>query len=144
MGWYYYEMTHRRLWTAAAIIGLFVVVGFVLSVPHTRDAVVAPATPKETVGVPSVTLHDVFKKGLHTITGSVEAPNACATATAEASVGGTASDTQSILVAITLPADTGVCLQLPTRANFSTSVDAPAGLPITATVNGSVATTTRS
>ncbi len=131
---------HTRLLAAATIIALVVFISFVISVPRTRD-VVETATPYTETVVPLVTLRDTFKKGLHTITGSIEAPNACTSVSAEASVTGDATSTESILVAITMPVDEGVCLQLPTRTTFQTTLEAPVGLPLTVTVNGAMATT---
>ena len=136
-------MSHKRLLVSAVIITVIIITGFVFSVPHTRDIPRVPEQSKVVV-VPPVTLHDVFKKGTHTITGSVEAPNACASVTAVASLVGDASSTQSILTAISMSDDTGVCLQLPTQIKFSTTIVAPIHLPLTATVNGSAATTTSS
>lgn len=131
---------HTRLLAAATIIALVVFISFVLSVPRTRD-VVETATPHTETAVPPVTLRDTFKKGLHTITGLIEAPNACTSVSAEASVTGDATSTESILIAITMLADEGVCLQLPTSTTFQTTLEAPAGLPLTVTVNGATATT---
>lgn len=134
-------MSHTRLWVAAAIIAFIIIAGFAFSVPHTRDA--ARVSVSEGVPtVPLVTLHDVFKKGLHTITGSLLAPNACTTLTARASLRGDASSTESILIALSMPSDVGVCLELPTRVNFSTTIAAPARVPLSATVNGFAASTT--
>lgn len=133
-------MNHTRLWAAAAIIALVIGVGFAFSVPHTRDlkeAVVMLAAPV----VPVVALRDSFKKGVHTISGSIEAPNACTSVNAEAHFTSTASTTGRILVTISTLDESGVCLQLPTRIPFQTSVTAPARTPIDVTVNGSVATT---
>ncbi len=137
-------MNHTRLWTAAGIIALVVIVGFVLSVPRAGDVARTSLSQEGAAPVPAVTLRDVFKKGTHTISGSLEAPNACTAATAQASLTTDASGTESILVAIAMPLDTGVCLQVPTRVTFSTTVNAPAGLPLSVTVNGEVATTTES
>lgn len=134
-------MKHMRLGTAAGIIALVILLGFVLSVPHTRE-IAEVSQPEVTTEVPAVTLRDTFKKGVHTITGAVEAQNACATASAEASVAGDATTTESILVAITVLADTDLCLELPTRVPFQTTVTAPARLPILVTVNGAPASTT--
>lgn len=133
-------MSQKRLWIAATIIALIVVGGFVLSVPHTRDVIEAP-TGIASTSVPFVTLHDVFKKGVHTITGSILAPNVCTTVSAQATLEGTASSTENILVDISMPSDTGVCLQVPTPVTFQTTLSAPAQLPFMVTVNGSVATT---
>lgn len=134
-------MNHTRLWISAVIITFVVVVGFMLSVPHTSDVVRTPTNTAAT-SVPQVTLHDVFKKGMHTITGSLSAPNACTVVTATAAAIGSASSTESIRVAISMTEDIGVCLQLPTSKSFSTTVAAPVHLQITATVNDSLATTT--
>jgi hypothetical protein len=134
-------MNHTRLWAAATIIAIVIGISFVLSVPHTRDVPEGPVL-KSIAKVPSVTLQDIFKKGLHTITGSVEVPNACTTVSAEARiVKDEASSTDSILVAITMPTDEGICLQLPQRVVFQTTISAAADVPITATVNGMAATT---
>ncbi|MCX6787535.1 MAG: hypothetical protein NTY93_03410 [Candidatus Kaiserbacteria bacterium] len=138
-------MNHTRLLSAAVIIALVIIVGFVLSVPHTRDSALTDLSQTKTANIPTVALHDVFKKGVHTITGSLNAPNACAAITAKASLVGDASNATGILVAISMSEDTDdVCLQLPTRMNFSVTISAPASLPLTATVNGFVATTTAS
>lgn len=127
---------------AASIIAVVIIASFVLSVPHTRDIPGTSLSPTVTQSVPLVTLHDSFKKGLHTITGSIEAPNACTIVTANASIVGDATSTKSILVAISQASDAGVCLQLPIPIKFSVTISAPAELPITATVNGLSATTT--
>ncbi|OGG39934.1 hypothetical protein A2118_01130 [Candidatus Kaiserbacteria bacterium GWA2_50_9] len=137
-------MNPKRLWVAAAIIAVVIFVGFVLSVPHTRDVEETAFSQKVTTVVPFVTLHDSFKKGLHTITGSIEAPNACTDITAQAFLSGDASSPAGIVVALSMPEDSGICLQVPTRMNFSVTISAPAQLPITATVNGLAATTTKS
>lgn len=136
-------MSHTRLWIAAAIIATAIGISFLSYVPHTSDI----ALPEEEVGTkslvaPPVALRDSFKKGVHTITGSVEAPDACATAIAEASLEGDATTTRRIVVAISLVESEGVCLELPTRVLFSTTLAAPAGIPLAATVNGVAATTT--
>ena len=137
-------MSHMRLWTAAAIIAVFIFVGFVLSVPRASDGPVVSLPEEMETPIPSVTLHDVFKKGTHTITASLLAPNACATLTASSTLQSTASSTENILVAINLAADTGVCLQMPTLMKVSTTVVAPVDMPITASVNGVTASTTES
>ncbi|MFZ3043862.1 MAG: hypothetical protein WA058_02005 [Minisyncoccia bacterium] len=130
-------MKHSRLWILAGIIALIIVGGFILSVPRTRD-IESPESPSVAATVPAVTLRDSFKKGVHTITGSLMAPNACATASAEASLQGESG----ILIAVSLPEDSDICLEVPTRTTFTTTISAPARLPITATVNGETATTT--
>ncbi|MEK7113997.1 MAG: hypothetical protein AAB850_00400 [Patescibacteria group bacterium] len=134
-------MSHMRLWASAAIIAAIILIAFALSVPHTRDIEVKPL-PVAVPTVPTVALHDAFKKGLHTISGSIEATNACTPVSASAILVGNASSTRSILVALSIQSDSGICLQIPTRASFKTTISAPANLPLTITVNGSPATMT--
>jgi len=133
-------MSHKRLLIAATIIAALLAVSFFFSVPHTREvtleSVVSDATP-----APVVELRDTFKKGVHTITGSLSAPNACASVSASALLT-EASSTQAISVAVSMETDTDVCLQVPTKMNFSTTLTAPARLPLVVSVNGISATTT--
>lgn len=135
-------MSHSRLWVAATIIAGIILAGFIFLVPHTRDIAVKQSPQNEGTVTPTVALSDTFKKGVHTITGTIEAPNACTSVGVEATPVGTASSTEGILVAISMPEDTGICLQVPTTVRISTTIEAPAHLPITATVNGASATTT--
>lgn len=137
-------MRHTRLWIVATIIAGIILAGFALSVPHTRDIVSPPGLPTVSSSAPRVVLHDTFKKGIHTITGSVETPNVCTKVTVEVTLIGTASSTQTILLAILVPEDSGICLQEKSTMKFSTTLAAPAHLPIQTTVNGISATTTDS
>lgn len=134
-------MSHRRLWISAAIIALVIIVGFVFSVPHTRDIEEANRLSAEPQNAPEVSLRDSYRRGVHTITGSLIAPNACTEVSATAELLGSASTTETIAVQISMPADNGVCLQLPTRVSFETKLSAPAELPFTVLVNGAVAST---
>ena len=135
-------MNRMRLWVSAAIIAFIILVAFALSVPHTRDVKVDVELQTETENVPPVVLRDSFKKGVHTISGSFEAPNACTSVNASATLVGDVSSKESILVIISMPSDSGVCLQAPTRTSFQTTISAPANLPISVMVNGSLASTT--
>ncbi len=136
-------MSRAHLWISAGIIALVVFVAFALSVPHTHDVAMEKSS-LATSSVPVVTLHDAYKRGTHTISGSITVPNACTPVLASASLVGDASSTQSILVALTLQSDSGICLQLPTSVAFQTTLVAHASLTISASVNGAVASTTSS
>lgn len=135
-------MTHTRLWLAAGIIAIVIVLGFMLSVPHTTRDVVQKKVAAPLPAAPLVAIRDSYKKGTHTLLGTIQAPNACTTATTTATLEGDASTTQSIRLALTTTADPGVCLELPTPLKFSTTIAAPSGLPIIVTVNDVVASTT--
>lgn len=138
-------MSQKRLWIAAGIIAVVIFSGFAISVPHTvRDLVekTEVTAPKST---PVVLVKDSYKKGVHTVSGSVTAPNACHTLVASGAHMGNASTTEYIALSLTLTdSQGGVCLELPTILKFSTTVTAPQGIPITATVNGETASTTAS
>lgn len=137
-------MSHTRLWVVAAIVASAVVVSFLFSVPRTSDVAPAGELSAARSAAPAISLRDSFKKGVHTITGSVEAPDACTTASAQALLEGDTPEQQHIVVAVSLEGGEGVCLELPTRVSFSATVAAPAGIPLSATVNGAAATTTGS
>lgn len=144
MGWYYCRMKLRlsRLSTAATIIALVVIILFVLSVPHAREvprALKQNAVPAE---APTVTLRDNYKKGVHTLSGEVTAPDACTRVTAMASIVGDAANPRGIMLALTMPASSGVCLTIRTQSAFSAAISAPASLPISVTLNGVSASTT--
>ena len=136
-------MKYSRLWVLTTIIAFAILAGFVFSVPRARDGS-KPLLQDATAKVPEVVLRDSFKKGMHTISGSLMAPNACSVVTAQASLSDEASTTSEIRLELSLPEDSGLCLQVPTKESFSTTVAAPAGLPIIVTVNGVSATTTSS
>ena len=133
-----------RLWASAGIIAVIILVGFVLSVPHAREVPSSSANASAATSTPMVTVHDSYRKGVHTITGSVLAPDACTPVSVEAMVEGGVASPQGILLALTMRGDTGVCLEVPTRINISTTILAPASLPISVTVNGAAASTTSS
>jgi hypothetical protein len=133
-------MMHTRLWIVSAIIAAIILILFVLSVPHTRDIPQPAPLAEATAPAPEVTLRDVFKKGTHTITGSVQAPTPCTTLSAEASLAGDASSTSAIVIAITMPKDTGICIQQIADLPFSVTVEAPEGVPVQVSVNGAAAT----
>lgn len=135
-------MKHSRLWLSATIIALVVIGGFILSVPHTQKDDTALLSESAGADIPLVALRDSFKKGVHTITGSLEVSNACTSVSAEAVYAEDAPGTEDILVLLSLLAEPGICLQVPTRVNFTATVSAPAGLPIRVLVDGATATTT--
>jgi len=135
-------MKYSRLWVAATIIAFFVLVGFVLSVPHTKDIGKFATAENAAPPMPAVSLTDSYKKGVHTISGSLRAPNACTAVTAHASLAPDASGEDAVLVALSVTDDAGICLQVATPIYFTVTLAAPARLPVEATINGAAASTT--
>ncbi len=134
-------MSRTHLWVSAGIIALLIIIAFALSVPHTHDvgtikvATVATSTPV-------VAIRDVYKKGQHTITGSITVPDACIPVAASATLVGNASSTENILLALTFQPDSSMCLEVPTVVTFQANLPAPSSVPLIVTVNGAVASTT--
>src|SRR3989344_7409743 len=137
-------MRHTPLWIVAVIIAFAIIVSFVFSVPHTRDVGEVATQNIATASIPLVTLRDTFKKGLHTITGSITVPDACTTVSAEAITASSTDEGDSIHLMLSISEHTGVCLELPTTMLFHASVRASTGLPIIVTVNGVMASTSPS
>lgn len=134
-------MLLSRLWVPAAIIAAAIIAFFLLSAPHANAPLTPLAAETAASSTPIVTVHDAFRKGVHTLSGSLQAPDPCVIASAAATLTG-ASTSEEILLDITLPPDTDVCLQEPAAAAFSTTLTAPPGLPLHVRVNGADATTT--
>lgn len=136
-------MTHKRLWIVATLIACLIVASFLVSVLRAQNAEAPVASIISNITtVPTVTIKDSYRKGIHTINGTIIAPNACVVATADATLTSNASSTPLILLNISLPEDAGVCLQVSTPIVFSTTITAPPGLAIIAKVNGAPVTTT--
>lgn len=131
-------MTHTRLWIVATIIAGIILAAFALSVPRAKDGSLPPKVEEVQESIPAVTVRDVLRKGVHTITGSLLAPTACTTVMAIASL----VKEEYILVSIEMPKDSGVCLEEETTLSFSTTLATPNTLPIKTTVNGKEASTT--
>lgn len=134
---------NTRLALIALVIVLVLVCGFWLFTPR-APKVPTPAPARAAIAAsttPAVSLTDSYKKGVHTLSGSVMAPDACAQVTATAAFA-TSTGSQEIDLELSLPATQGVCLEVPTEAAFKTTVAAPSGLPVVVELNGVIATTT--
>jgi len=137
-------MSRMRLSLSAVIIIFIILITFAFSVPRTRDANVESFTSSATTTIPLVSVRDSYRRGVHTISGVVLAPDACRAVTASASLAGNATSVQGILVSLTVEDDSDICLELPSEVEFETTIEAAADLPITVTINGVPATTTPS
>ncbi len=135
-------MNYTRLSILATVIVGIIIAVFLLSAPHTRDVKNTTLSTVKLVSVPSIYIKDAFRKGKHTITGSITMSTPCTSLLATANATGSASTTIGILLKINMPKDTGICLQQPLKTSFSTTVIAPKSATITITVNGAIATTT--
>lgn len=133
-------MNHTRLWVVATIFVVIIVVLFAVFAPRARN-VVDDSAPRTTTTGPSVALHDVYKKGVHTISGLLQVPNPCTPISAEAVLSNN-SGIPSILVDIKSQESYGVCLERKTLAKFTATIVAPPSLPIRVQINSVLASTT--
>ncbi len=122
------------------LIGLYA-----LYIPHANlNNETAPLAEITPVPAPPVFLKDAYRKGEHTISGSLLAPTACTTLTATANVSPSAASStpETITITLLMPPDTGVCLQQLTKMSFTVSATAAADALFHVLVNGQVASTT--
>lgn len=139
-------MHTMRVWSPAVIIAAVLIIGFVLSVPRVRDLGGKSPVDTSTPYSPVVYVHDVYtsKKGTHAITAKISLPDACTTISGEASAapGASASSTDVITLALDMPDTSGVCLEEPATTTLTFNVSAGKGAVVTATINGTNASTT--
>jgi hypothetical protein len=133
-----------RVWSAAAVIGAVLIIGFVLSVPEVRDLGTKLDGSTAASSTPMVYVHDVYKKGTHTISAEIQLPDACAIISGEADVTpGSASGTPDLVnLTLSAPPDSGICLEEPATTTLSFTAAADADALITASINGNDASTT--
>ena len=138
-------MRHTRLWIVASILASLIIVDFIFSVPHTKDIPAAntAATTSASITESVVAVRDVYKKGVHTISGFLDVPTPCTGVQAAASLSDATGTPQRILLALTVSEAVGICLQQTTGVSFSATLTAPAGLPLDAIIDGKSASTTR-
>lgn len=129
-------MSTRRLRILALIILGALIAGFVILVPRGKVQSPTADAASTTSGIPEVTLVDSFKKGTHTISGSIVVYNACVAVATEALVIEDGANPSGIQISITRAPSEGICLELPTRIPFEKKVKAPRGLALTALVDG--------
>lgn len=130
-----------RIALGTSVLIVITVLIFVFSIPHANTPgesgpaplVIAPV-------VPGISIRDVYKKGAHTITGSLKVPNHCTTVSVESVLDG--EPTKGILILLTVLEDEGICLQEKVERSFTTSIVAEEKMPIRVLINGTEATVT--
>lgn len=120
---------------------IIVIAAFAFFIPHTnRGDELAPPVVVESKPLVAVTYTGTYKNGLHSLKGSVLAPTPCTELSATAAV---ASGTPQIIsVELSMPPDTGICLQKLTELPFSVTASAGADAKVEVFVNGEPASTT--
>jgi hypothetical protein len=131
-----------RKWIVAGIFLGVLVIAFAIFIIRLEEGPV-PASGNvvaTTADIRDIHFIDSYKSGVHTLKGRATLPSACTTLNATASI---AEATTTVLrIDLSAPADTDICLQLPTEVSFATTVEGPADLPIDVYANGLLATST--
>lgn len=119
---------------AVFFFAVLVVSGYALFIPQTnKDEVVAPVEGNPEPA-PIVTLDATYRRGVHTISGTIEAPTPCTLVGVESAVA--SSTPASITVSLTLTPDEDICVQVVTPLPFSVTAAAPEDAVIAVTVQG--------
>ncbi len=104
-----------------------------------EGAQVKEKVPTQATTTPAVTLKDSFKKGIHTITGTVTVPTPCTEIDANAAVD-SAQNPPVIQVNITTTASEGICLLRAENEAFTLKVTAPESATVVTSVDGILVT----
>ncbi len=134
-----------RVWTILGVFLGVLIIAFGIFVLRITESEVPDEAPAAPSAAPITDIHflDSYRKGTHSINGSATVPTACTTLNASSTVyAATASSSDVLRVDLSAPADTGICLELPTKQTFSVSDDASADAVIEIYANGVLATTT--
>ncbi len=135
----------RRLFIIALILIAFGILSIFIFSPHLTNngniaAHVSVATSTPHV-ITLVSLQNSYRRGKHTIKGSLVMPTPCYTITANTSM--VPSTTPPVIrLNLVVPIDTGRCLALTATTTFSTTQVAAKGAIIKAYINNTFATST--
>ncbi|HQU07837.1 MAG: hypothetical protein B7X04_01135 [Parcubacteria group bacterium 21-54-25] len=133
----------RRTILIGLILVIVIGVGMGISSKHLSDGVRTPisaATSTPPV-VTLVSLTDTYRRGTHTISGAVTVPTPCYAPVAQTTLVPSTTPPE-IRLDLSVPIDTGICLQLPATTTFSVAQSAARDAVIAAYVNGVFATST--
>jgi hypothetical protein len=137
-----------KFWLGIGIFLGVVLIAFAIFVLHITNSSRggAPEAAAPYAPITDVEFTDSYssKTGLHTITGHGTVPTACTELSATSTVvaAADASSTDSIRVDLSAAPDTGICLTLPTEADFKLTAKAGADAAVSVYANGALASTT--
>ena len=147
--WYTALMRHFRakeILTIITILILAIIIGIVISSEHLKDypipqKQIATNAPALTIKLGSFS-HS-YRRGKYTLSGAIVVPTPCYSASATASI--VSSTTPAIIrLDVTVPTDTGRCLQLSATTTFSVTQRATKNATVKVYINGTFATSTTS
>jgi hypothetical protein len=126
----------NRTWIGIGGVLLVLIIVFAFFVLRTSEGTMpAKATAPETIQIERI--KDVYKKGVHTISGVALVPTACTKIDTVAT-----TTAAGIVVNIASVSDTGMCLELPSEIPFSVTATAPQTATTNVYLNSKLATST--
>jgi len=139
----------RRIHTKEIIIIaiallVIIVIGILTSSQHLKDYPLPTsriATSTAPLIIKLVSFSHSYRYGKYTLSGALTVPTVCYIASAKSSLVPSTTP-QRIRLDVTVPIDTGRCLQLPATTTFSTQQRAGKGATIRVYVNNTFATST--
>ena len=133
----------RRAFFIGIILAAFVVVGISVSSKHLPDGSLTSATTA-TTSAPTITLaafSDSYHRGVHTLSGALITPTPCYAVSPHTEL--VPSTTPSLIeLNLSVPTDTGRCLELSATTTFRITQRAPRRAVVSVFVNGALATST--
>lgn len=130
-------MTTRRVTGSALIILLVLFLGFTLSVPRTKDIVEEgdALQTQESHPQPTLSLERSYRRGTHTLTGTLLVDTRCTKLTTEVEVTPEGIVPPTITLRLATEDTAGVCLMLSEERAFSITADAPEDATVLVFVN---------
>ncbi len=146
-GWYTAVMQRihtKEIVIIAIALLVIIVVGIRLSAKHLKDNPLPRthvATDTHSTPIKLVSFSGSYRRGEYTLDGALTVPTVCYVASAKSSL--VPSTTPSVIrLDVTVPIDTGRCLQLPATTTFSVRQRSGKGATIHVYVNNALATST--
>ena len=127
---------HRRI--GIIVFAVILIAGITFFAVRTGREEAPKFDTKTETPTPVVTLKDSYKKGVHTYTGTYTVATPCHTISATATVAVGTPDV--VTIAITAPADEGMCVQVIATKTFTVTATAGKDAKVEVQVNGVPAT----
>ncbi len=134
----------KRELTATVIALVVIILGVVIFSKHLKDyplpqKQIATSTP--TLAIKLTSFSHSYRRGKYTFDGAITVPTVCYIASAKSALVPSTTPTL-IRLTVTVPTDTGRCLQLPATTTFSIAQHSDKNATVRVYLNGKLATST--
>ncbi len=142
--WYTKSMQVKRLVIIVFVLAIIIIIAIFSSSKHLKDhplnSLRVATSTQNTIRV--VSLSHSYKRGVYTIQGSITVPNICYAVSTHTSLIPSTTP-QRIRLILSVPNDTGRCLQLVATTTFSVTQRAKKNASVEVYLNGVLATSTK-